>query len=103
MALGLFLAEGRNRPRLPVGAVCLLTSLEFVAQPAATWFLAAPILRLPAAEVHAAVLLAGLPTGTGTSMIAELHRRDAALTSGVVLASTILSMSSVTVHLTWPS
>ncbi len=50
------------------------------------------VLALPALWAHAAVPLAALPTGTGPFMLAELHGREAAVTSQVILLLTICSV-----------
>jgi predicted permease len=66
-----------------------------------TWALAALVFRLPPVLLHAAVLLAALPTGTGPFMLAELYRREAAVTSSVILVSTVLSVGTLTAYLIW--
>ncbi|CEF42452.1 hypothetical protein predicted by Glimmer/Critica [Acetobacter senegalensis] len=48
---------------------------------------------------HIAVLLAALPTGTGSFMLAEFHDREAALTGRVVLASTVHSIATISLYL----
>lgn len=102
VALGLFLAEKRpkhTRSDDTFGAVALLVALKLLVQPLLTWVLAAHVFQLPSPLVHAAVLLAALPTGTGPFMLAEFHRREASLTSAVVLVSTILSLLTITAYL----
>ena len=54
---------------------------------------------LPAPMVHIAVLLAALPTGTGPFMLAEFYGREARLTGSVVLATTALSVLTVSAYL----
>jgi predicted permease len=101
VALGLFLAERRDGPAPAPGAVTLLVVLKLVAQPAVTWVLATYVFHLPARLTHVAVLMAALPTGTGPFMVAEYYAREAALTGRVVLASTIASLATVTLYLSW--
>jgi predicted permease len=45
------------------------------------------------------VLLAALPTGTGPFMLAEFYRREAGITSTVVLASTVVSLATISAYL----
>lgn len=98
VALGLFLAEKRGAQQ-DSGRIALLTVLKLVAQPAITWLLAVRVFHLSPALTHAAVLLAALPTGTGPFMVAELYGRQAGITSRVVLASTIVSVATLTAYL----
>ena len=65
----------------------------------ATWALATQVFHLAPGMVRVAVLVAALPTGTGSFMVAEYYRREAGLTSRVVLASTILSVVTITLYL----
>lgn len=102
IALGLFLAGERERAEAaPAGSAVAgaLVALKLVAHPAATWLIAGPLMGLPAPLVHLAVLLAALPTGTGPFMLAEFYGREARLTSRVVLATTALSVVTLTVYL----
>jgi predicted permease len=98
VTLGLFLAERRyvrdSQPR----AVALFVALKLLVQPAAAWLLA-HLFALPASLAHIAVLLAALPTGTGPFMLAEFYRREAAVTSRVILVSTVLSVLTVAGYL----
>jgi predicted permease len=70
-------------------------NLPLIAQPLVTWIIAGPLLGLPQPTVQAAVLLAALPTGTGSFMLAEFYEREALLTRQVVLFSTVLSLISL--------
>ncbi|MBT0670135.1 AEC family transporter [Novosphingobium profundi] len=100
VALGLFLAEPRAQGADPQrGATALLTALKLIAHPALTWVIGAWLFHLPPALLHAAVLLAALPTGTGPFMVAEFYRREATVTSRTILASTILSLVTITLYL----
>ncbi|WP_454883144.1 AEC family transporter [Sphingomonas oryzagri] len=99
VALGLFLAEKREGARREAGTISLLVALKLVVQPSVTWLLATQIFHLPPMLTHTAVLLAALPTGTGPFMVAEFYRREASITSGVVLASTIASLATITLYL----
>lgn len=99
VALGLFLGERREGSTAVAGPAALLVGLKLLAQPLLTWILATQVFRLPALLTHSAVLLAALPTGTGPFMVAEFYRREAGVTSRVVLSSTLLSLITVTIYL----
>ncbi|KWV54866.1 hypothetical protein AS026_38605 [Rhizobium altiplani] len=85
IALGLFLAGMQpNRKAERLSTVGILVGLKLVAQPAITWVIAGPVIGLTPIATHTAVLLAALPTGTGSFMLAEFYNRNAGLTgSGV--------------------
>ena len=106
VVIGLFLAERGNAPSgksgLAGGPTLWLVAAKLLAQPAATWALAALVFRLPAIQVQTAVLLSALPTGTGPFMLAEFYRRDGTVTSNVILVSTVLSVLTVSVYLSLP-
>lgn len=109
VALGLFLAA--ERPQQPPSAqhhghatptvVGAFVLAKLVLQPAITWALALWVFRLPTPLVHTATLLAALPTGTGPFMLAELYNREASVTARVILASTLLSVLTLWLYLTW--
>lgn len=99
IALGLFLAERREPARSENRSAALLVAFKLVLHPAVTWALATAVFGLPDHLTHAAVLLAALPTGTGPFMLAEFYRRDGAVTSTVVLVSTIVSVMTVSLYL----
>jgi predicted permease len=100
IALGLFLAgtpSGAATQRLSTAGI--LVGLKLIAQPLITWVLAGPLLGLPPATTHIAVVLAALPTGTGSFMLAEFYGREAGLTGRVVLVSTVLSVLTISIYL----
>ncbi len=100
IALGLFLAGSRaGESGARTGTAGILVGLKLIAQPVVTWLIAAPLMNLPPAATHTAVLLAALPTGTGPFMLAEFYGREASLTSRVVLASTVLSVLTISAYL----
>jgi malonate transporter and related proteins len=99
VALGLFLAAKRESSERDVGSTALLVGLKLVLQPAATWLLATSVFGLSPLLTHTAVLLAALPTGTGPFMLAEFYRREAGITSTVVLASTVVSLATISAYL----
>lgn len=99
VALGLFLAEKREASVPTTGSAGFLVALKLVAQPIVAWVLASVVFGLTPLLTHAAVLLAALPTGTGPFMLAELYRREAGVTSKVVLVSTVASILTVSGYL----
>jgi predicted permease len=99
VALGLFLAAERAATDRDPGSAALLVGFKLILQPAVTWILATVVFGLSPMLTHAAVLLAALPTGTGPFMLAEFYGREAAITSNVVLTSTILSVMTISGYL----
>lgn len=100
IALGLFLAEtSGQQPRAGTRVQNILVALKLIAQPAVTWVIAVPVLRLEAEMAHIAVLLAALPTGTGPFMLAEFYQREALLTGRVVLITTVMSIFTLSLYL----
>lgn len=99
VALGLFLAAPRNGARRDVRSIGLLVGCKLAVQPAITWLLASVVFGLSPLLTHAAVLLAALPTGTGPFMLAEFYGREADITSDAILASTIVSLLTVSIYL----
>ena len=97
VALGSFLAEERQG-QASYRIAGSLVVLKLLLQPALAWALAWT-LGLPPGLVKVVVLLSALPTGTGPFMLAELHGREAAVTSSTILASTVLSLGTVTLLL----
>lgn len=101
VCLGLFLAERRDDVKPAAGAVSLLVALKLLVHPLATWLTARFLLHLTPDLTDTAVLLAALPTGTGPFMVAEFYRREAGITSRVVLISTIISVLTITLYLSF--
>jgi malonate transporter and related proteins len=99
VSLGLFLAEKRPAEPGAGGISLLLTVVKLVVQPALTWWLTARVFGLPPTVVEMAVVLAALPTGTGPFMLAEFYRREAHITSRVILLSTIGSVVTLSLLL----
>ena len=99
VALGLFLAEKRQATAPSGSSTALLVGLKLVLQPLAAWILASAVFGLSPLLTHTAVLLAALPTGTGPFMLAEFYRREAEVTAKVILASTIISVVTLTGYL----
>jgi malonate transporter and related proteins len=99
VALGLFLAAKRDSSEREAGSTVVLVVCKLVVQPVIAWVLATVVFGLTPLLTHAAVLLAALPTGTGPFMLAEFYRREASVTSNVVLVSTIISVLTVSGYL----
>ncbi|ERM02487.1 transporter [Brucella intermedia 229E] len=99
VALGLFLAQPRKIERESVNAIAFLVSVKLIVQPLATWLLAVHVFGLPTLLAQSAALLAALPTGTGPFMLAEHYRREAAITSNVILYSTVISVLTLSAYL----
>lgn len=106
ISIGLFLgAEQPARQQAPATGTkrtaFLLVALKLVGQPALTWLLVTQWLPLPHIWANTAILMSALPTGTGPYMLAEFYQREAAITSRVILFSTVASVLTVSVLLSW--
>ncbi len=99
ITLGLFLAQPHNIERHSVKAIGFLVSVKLIVQPLIAWLLAVYVFRLPPLLADSAALLAALPTGTGPFMLAEHYRREATITSNVILFSTTISVVTLSVFL----
>ncbi|MBR7653375.1 AEC family transporter [Brucella oryzae] len=99
VTLGLFLATKREATERDLPTTTFLSGLKLILQPVLTWGLASFVFGLSPLLTHTAVLLAALPTGTGPFMLAEFYRREAAVTSNVILASTVISLVTISAYL----
>jgi predicted permease len=99
VALGLFLAEKRQKREGDGQTAAWLVFVKLFIHPALTWVIAVPLLRLPPEVAVPSVLLAALPTGTGPFMLAEFYRCEAVVTSKTILWSTVVSVITVTLYL----
>jgi malonate transporter and related proteins len=99
VALGLFLAQKRERQSGQGRVAGLLVGLKLAAHPLLAYGLGRYLFDLPPLLLHVAVLMAALPTGTGPFMLAEFYRREADLTATVVLVSTVLAVLTVSGYL----
>jgi len=91
VVIGMFLAGLRAVSPKEAGSAVALAGVKLLGQPALTWALAM-LLAVPPRLAVMATLLAALPTGTGPFMLAELYKRPAAVTSAVILISTLASL-----------
>jgi malonate transporter and related proteins len=99
VALGLFLAAKTERDGNAIASTSMLVALKLVLHPTITWVLASQVFHLTPTLTKAAVLLAAMPTGTGPFMLAEFYAREAAVTSRVILVSTVISVLTVSAYL----
>jgi malonate transporter len=99
VTLGLFLAQTMPTDGAQKVVTLALVVLKLVVQPAIVWLLAAFVFRLTDHLTHIVVLFAALPTGTGPFMLAEFYRREAAVTSNVILISTSASLITISAYL----
>jgi malonate transporter and related proteins len=96
VSLGLFLAAGHRGSRASRPVAATLAALKLVIQPAITAICAYGIFRLQPMPAAVVVMLSALPTGTGPFMVAEFYKREAVVTSGTILFTTLASVISLT-------
>ncbi|GAA2381006.1 AEC family transporter [Dactylosporangium salmoneum] len=102
VALGLSLVPRElpgGEPRRPAEVV-LSVLLKSVVQPAVCWVLAGPVLGLHGAALLGAVLCAALPTAQNTFVFARAYDVDGTFARDVIVASTALSMATLTIAAT---
>jgi len=99
VVLGLFLAERRGIEPIERWTAGMLTAGKLIVHPAVTWVLATSVFSMPPKLATITVLLAGLPTGTGSFMLAEIYGRRAVVTSYTVLLSTIGALFTLSLYL----
>ena len=95
VSLGAFIAQAKvsfHWPRLSS-----LVALKLFVQPALTWGAATFVFHLSPLLTAIAVVVAGLPTGTGPYMLANMYERDVSSTAGSVLISTVLSVATIAI------
>lgn len=98
VVIGLFLAGPRAVTLKEAWSAAALAAIKLLVHPALTWGLAT-LLAVPPRLTVMATLLAALPTGTGPFMLAELYRQPAAITSAVILISTLGSLITLPIIL----
>ena len=91
VVIGLFLAGPRPVSTKEAWTATALAAIKLLLHPALTWGLAS-LLSVPPRLTVMATLLAALPTGTGPFMLAEFYKQPAAVTSAVILISTLGSL-----------
>jgi malonate transporter and related proteins len=96
VSLGLFLAAKHSGSRSSRPAAIAFTTLKLIIQPAIVAVCAYFVFHLPPVPAAVVVLLSALPTGTGPFMVAEFYQREAVVTSGTILFTTVASVISLT-------
>ncbi|MGQ9369795.1 AEC family transporter [Azospirillum sp. ST 5-10] len=97
VAIGLFLAGRRLRADLL--EMSWIVALKLLVQPALTWALIAGPFPLDPFWAASAIILAALPTGALTFVVASQYRIYVERTSAAILISTILSVVTLSVLL----
>lgn len=98
VSIGLFLVkQGASASTAGNGPARLLVAAKLLVHPALAWVIADRMLGLPREIVCAVVLMAGLPTGTGSFMLADFYRRDREVSARVTVLSTLLSLLTISV------
>lgn len=96
-AIGLFMA---SRPlAADLAEVGWISVLKLLWQPFVTWGLAVWLFPMDAYWTASAILLAALPTGTLTFVVAQRYGVYVERTSGVILVSTVLSVVTLSILL----
>lgn len=94
VTIGLFI--GQQQVPFDRALVARLTALKLFLQPAVAYLLAFHVFSMPLLWAKIVVILSALPTGTGPFMLAKLHDRQSAPTSGTILISTVLAVLTIT-------
>jgi malonate transporter len=89
-AIGLFLSAGRMHAAM--GEVIWISALKLLVQPALTWVLTRTLFPMDPFWSAAAVILAALPTGGLTFVVASQYQVYVERTSAAILVSTIVGM-----------
>lgn len=105
VSLGLFLADAvassNDNTTAARKTAWQLTAIKLIAQPLLVAWLALNVFEMDYELAMMAILLAALPTGTGPFMLAEYYRREAVTTAQTVLFSTVLSLVTLTLLLSF--
>jgi malonate transporter len=99
VSLGAFIAGAKGEFHWP--KLSSLVGLKLIGQPAITWLAATFLFNLTPAVTAIAVVVSALPTGTGPYMLANMYERDASTTAGSILISTVLSIGTIAVLVTF--
>ena len=99
VTIGLFLAEGKSTHHH--STVWRIVALKLILHPLIAYVLAYWVFDMPPLWAHTAILLAALPVGTGPFMLATLYNREPAVTSRAILLSTVLSLLTVSLLVSW--
>lgn len=94
-AIGLFMVgKPTSEGRLEVG---VMTATKLIAQPALTALMVFLVFPADPLWAKVAVLMAALPTGAGSFVLAQAYGVYVLRTSSVILASTVLSVATISV------
>lgn len=94
-AIGLFMVgKPTSEGRVEVG---IMTATKLLAQPALTALMVFVLLPSDPLWAKVAVLMAALPTGAGSFVLAQAYGIYVLRTSSVILASTVLSVATISV------
>lgn len=99
VTIGLFLSQGSTTHHR--GTVWRIVALKLLVHPLLAFVLVTWVFDMPPMWASAAVLLAALPVGTGPFMVAKLYDREPAVTSEATLLSTVLSVVTVSLLVSW--
>lgn len=94
-ALGLFLVNMQGLPSTKCTNTAFLVGCKLLLQPALAWLIASKIFGLEPTLIQSSILLAALPSGTGSLMLASYYKREAKISSQVILLSTLLSVLTI--------
>ncbi|MEM6903078.1 MAG: AEC family transporter [Pseudomonadota bacterium] len=96
-AIGLFLAGQKLTEGL--GEAIWLSVLKLLVQPLATWWLIVQFIPLEPFWQASALVLAALPTGALTFVVAQRYNAHVGATSAVIFVSTLISIISLSILL----
>lgn len=99
VTIGLFLSQGSPAGHQVI--VWRIVSLKLLVHPLLAFVLVTWVFDTPPMWAAAAVLMAALPVGTGPFMVAKLYGREPAIASKATLYSTVLSVITVSVLVSW--
>ncbi|HYD65543.1 AEC family transporter [Azospirillum sp.] len=89
VAIGLFLSTRRLNANL--GEISWIVALKLLLQPVLTWYLIEALFPMDPFWASSAIILAALPTGALTFVVAQQYEMYVERTSAAILISTILS------------
>lgn len=99
VTIGLFLSQSSVSGQHTI--VWRIVALKLIAHPLLAYILVTWVFDMPPMWAAAAVLLAALPVGTGPFMVAKLYDREPAVASQATLYSTVASVLTVSLLVSW--
>ncbi|WP_431856664.1 AEC family transporter [Azospirillum sp.] len=97
VAIGLFLAT--REIRAPIGEIAWVVALKLLVHPLLCWLLIRTLFPMDAFWTASAMVLAALPTGALTFVVATQYRIYIERTSAAILVSTVVSVVTLSVVL----